>query len=130
MAGVSMPRCVLVLHAISNRMSDVFCQLFSSMFRHAVLACCAQPGVVSSFVRFVFVAIMLMRVLFVPLVFAVLAAGSPNTGFAREELQPLTQFRQQHRRTVDGRLCAAAFVQNRETFTGHKEHEAFARYLR
>ena len=28
------------------------------------------------------------------------------------------QFRQQHRRTVDGRLCSAAFVQNRETYTG------------
>ena len=27
-------------------------------------------------------------------------------------------FRQTHRKTVDGRLCAAAFVQNRETYTG------------
>ena len=26
--------------------------------------------------------------------------------------------RQQHRRTIDGRLCAAAFVQNRKTYTG------------
>jgi len=25
--------------------------------------------------------------------------------------------RQQHRRTIDGRLCAAAFVQNRKTYT-------------
>merc|ERR1712084_175329 len=29
----------------------------------------------------------------------------------------LTKFRQQHRRTVDGRLCAAAFVQHRQAFT-------------
>ena len=27
-------------------------------------------------------------------------------------------FRQEHRRTVDGRLCAAAFVQDRQTYTG------------
>merc|ERR1712232_716195 len=44
--------------------------------------------------------------------------AASSSGFAREELQPLTQFRQQHRRTVDGRLRAAAFVQNRETYTG------------
>ena len=31
------------------------------------------------------------------------------------DLQALTQFRQQHRRTVDGRLCAAASVQDRRT---------------
>ena len=49
---------------------------------------------------------------------ASVAAGAPGAGSSREELQPLTQFRQQHRRTVDGRLCAAAFVQSRETFTG------------
>merc|ERR1711862_922153 len=34
------------------------------------------------------------------------------------DLQALTQFRQQHRRTVDGRLCAAASVQDRHAFTG------------
>merc|ERR1712093_952785 len=45
-------------------------------------------------------------------------AQAPDEGYSREQLQPLTQFRQQHRRTVDGRLCAAAFVQNRATFTG------------
>ena len=38
--------------------------------------------------------------------------------YNREMLQPLTKFRQQHRRTVDGRLCAAAFVQNRKAYTG------------
>merc|ERR1712061_320295 len=31
--------------------------------------------------------------------------------------EPLTKFRQ-HRRTVDGRLCAAAFVQSRQVYTG------------
>lgn len=42
----------------------------------------------------------------------------PDAGYSREELQPLTKFRQQHRKTIDGRLCAAAFVQNRQTYTG------------
>jgi hypothetical protein len=74
-------------------------------------------------------------------------AQTPDTGYSREQLQPLTQFRhwrervrvhtvraraarlahlaarcgtarQQHRRTIDGRLCAAAFVQNRKSYTG------------
>ncbi|CAD7930813.1 unnamed protein product [Amoebophrya sp. A25] len=30
---------------------------------------------------------------------------------------PLTRFRQQHRRTEDGRLCAAAFIQDQQPFT-------------
>ena len=38
--------------------------------------------------------------------------------FNREVLQPLTRLRQQRRRTIDGRLCAAAFVQNRKAYTG------------
>ena len=46
------------------------------------------------------------------------AAQIPDVGFSREQLQPLTNFRQQHRTTLDGRLCAAAFVQDRKTFTG------------
>lgn len=33
------------------------------------------------------------------------------------ELQKLTSNRRQHRRTVDGRLCAAAFVQDDQTYT-------------
>merc|ERR1711935_888926 len=45
-------------------------------------------------------------------------AQSPDEGYSREQLQPLTKFRQQHRRTIDGRLCAAAFVQNRKSYTG------------
>merc|ERR1712054_460194 len=45
-------------------------------------------------------------------------AQDPEEGYSREQLQPLTQFRQQHRRTIDGRLCAAAFVQNRQAYTG------------
>merc|ERR1711924_308096 len=35
-----------------------------------------------------------------------------------EDLKPLAQHRQQHRRTLDGRLCAAAFAFNRQTHTG------------
>merc|ERR1712187_610137 len=38
--------------------------------------------------------------------------------YNHEMLQPLTKFRQAHRRTVDGRLCAAAFVQDRTAYTG------------
>ena len=45
------------------------------------------------------------------------AAQSPEA-YSREQLQPLTSFRQQHRRTIDGRLCAAAFVQDRVAYTG------------
>ena len=46
------------------------------------------------------------------------SAKVPDSGYSRKELQPLTKFRQQHRKTVDGRLCAAAFVQSRQTYTG------------
>jgi hypothetical protein len=49
--------------------------------------------------------------------FRFLAAQSPDA-YSREQLQPLTSFRQQHRRTIDGRLCAAAFVQDRVAYTG------------
>ena len=45
-------------------------------------------------------------------------AVDPHEGYSREQLQPLTKFRQQHQRTIDGRLCAAAFVQNRKAYTG------------
>ncbi|CDJ44018.1 LCCL domain-containing protein, putative [Eimeria tenella] len=34
-----------------------------------------------------------------------------------QALQQLTEFRKSHRRTVDGRLCAAAFVQDDQTYT-------------
>lgn len=43
-----------------------------------------------------------------------LSDGSPSA----VELQRISRNRQQHRRTVDGRLCAAAFVQNRQAYTG------------
>merc|ERR1711862_295887 len=45
-------------------------------------------------------------------------SAAEDDGMTRDALQPLTQFRQQHRRTIDGRLCAAAFVQDRHAFTG------------
>ena len=44
-------------------------------------------------------------------------AADPQERYSREQLQPLTKFRQQHQRTIDGRLCAAAFVQNRKAYT-------------
>ena len=49
------------------------------------------------------------------------SAQVADEGYTREQLQPLTKFRQQHRRTTDGRLCAAAFVQNRKAYTGCTE---------
>ena len=47
-----------------------------------------------------------------------IADQAQTSDYNRDTLQPLTKFRQQHRRTVDGRLCAAAFVQNRKAYTG------------
>merc|ERR1712083_1098833 len=41
-----------------------------------------------------------------------------GNGYERDKLRPLTQFRQAHRRTIDGRLCAAAFIQDRVAYTG------------
>lgn len=56
--------------------------------------------------------------LFSFVVVAATALQGPDAGYSREQLQPLTKFRQQHRRAIDGRLCAAAFVQNRKAYTG------------
>merc|ERR1719440_1780574 len=53
-----------------------------------------------------------------PFLLVSIMAQKPDEGYSREQLQPLTNFRQQHRRTIDGRLCAAAFVQNRRSYTG------------
>ena len=47
-----------------------------------------------------------------------LAHQTQTNDYNRDVLAPLTKYRQQHRRTVDGRLCAAAFVQNRKAYTG------------
>ena len=64
-----------------------------------------------------------MRCVFVGVVAFVLfrwghAHETQTNDYNRDVLQPLTKYRQQHRRTVDGRLCAAAFVQNRKAYTG------------
>ncbi|GFE55738.1 PA14 domain-containing protein [Babesia ovis] len=48
----------------------------------------------------------------------------PGTEYDRESLQKLTEFRQRHRKTVDGMLCAAAFVRNGNTFTDCTTTEA------
>ena len=50
-------------------------------------------------------------------VLSIAVGQSPELGLTRAQLQPLTEFRQQRRKTVDGRLCAAAFVQNRKAYT-------------
>lgn len=39
------------------------------------------------------------------------------TNSSYSALQELTQFRRQYRKTIDGRLCAAAFVQDGVTYT-------------
>merc|ERR1712083_52100 len=43
-----------------------------------------------------------------------LAAAS---SLQQQPLQPLTKYRQTHRKTTDGRLCAAAYVHNSQAFT-------------
>ncbi|KAL8453847.1 hypothetical protein Emag_001655 [Eimeria magna] len=46
------------------------------------------------------------------------SASSGVAGVAAESaLQKLTEFRPRHRKTVDGRLCAAAFVHEGQTYT-------------
>eukprot|EP00371_Babesia_bovis_P000275 XP_001608922.1 PA14 domain containing protein [Babesia bovis T2Bo] len=47
-----------------------------------------------------------------------------GTDYDREALMKLTEFRQRHRKTVDGMLCAAAFVRNGNTFTDCTTTEA------
>ena len=55
----------------------------------------------------------MVNALFSFAVFLCAAGQQLEDEYAREKLQPLTKYRQQHRRTMDGRLCAAAFVQDR-----------------
>ena len=43
-----------------------------------------------------------------------LVAQAPDEGYSREQLLPLTKFRQQHRRTIDGRFHLVSFA--REQF--------------
>ncbi|UKK00005.2 hypothetical protein MACK_000070 [Theileria orientalis] len=44
--------------------------------------------------------------------------------YDQSELKKLTEFRQRHRKTLDGALCAAAFVRNGNTFTDCTTMEA------
>lgn len=46
------------------------------------------------------------------------AQGQDSANTSHSQLKSLAQFRQEHRRTVDGRLCAAAFVQDKKVHTG------------
>ena len=39
-----------------------------------------------------------------------LVAQAPDEGYSREQLLPLTKFRQQHRRTIDGRCLAISHL--------------------
>ncbi|VWU51102.1 LCCL domain-containing protein, putative [Hepatocystis sp. ex Piliocolobus tephrosceles] len=49
--------------------------------------------------------------------FAFLIYKCRGEDYDKENLKKLTEYRQQHRKTVDGRLCAAAFVQDDQTYT-------------
>eukprot|EP00927_Polykrikos_kofoidii_P023539 TRINITY_DN2165_c0_g1_i1.p1 TRINITY_DN2165_c0_g1~~TRINITY_DN2165_c0_g1_i1.p1 ORF type:complete len:162 (-),score=19.24 TRINITY_DN2165_c0_g1_i1:88-522(-) len=49
---------------------------------------------------------------------AIVAIACVAQDVDHERLLPLTQFRREHRRTIDGRLCAAAFVQDKRAFSG------------
>ncbi|CAG9473824.1 unnamed protein product [Plasmodium vivax] len=51
------------------------------------------------------------------LILALLLGQSYSQNYDKENLKKLTEYRQQHRKTVDGRLCAAAFVQDDQTYT-------------
>lgn len=67
---------------------------------------------------------MALRFAVAPLFTVCLLAGcvvGQSAPFDRRELAALTKFRQQHRRTLEGHLCAAAFVQNRKVYTGCTE---------
>ena len=44
-------------------------------------------------------------------------AAAPEA-YDKEQLQAAARFRQQHRKATDGRLCAAASVQDEQTYTG------------
>ena len=46
-----------------------------------------------------------LRIFLASILVVRLAAQSPGDGYSREQLLPLTKYRQQHRRTIDGRLC-------------------------
>lgn len=54
-----------------------------------------------------------MRAAFVLCIFVTAAASSSQ----QQALEPLTKYRQTHRKTTDGRLCAAAYVHNSQAFT-------------
>ncbi|KFH01603.1 PA14 domain-containing protein [Toxoplasma gondii MAS] len=60
---------------------------------------------------------MLGRLLFAASIIPWQQCLAQDVGYNLGPLQQLTQFRKQHRRTVDGRLCAAAFVQDDQTYT-------------
>ncbi|SOV83432.1 LCCL domain-containing protein [Plasmodium sp. gorilla clade G3] len=51
------------------------------------------------------------------LVLIFLSSKCNTQNYDKENLKKLTEYRQQHRKTVDGRLCAAAFVQDDQTYT-------------
>ncbi|CDU19811.1 uncharacterized protein PY17X_1319100 [Plasmodium yoelii] len=57
----------------------------------------------------------LFRFAIITLVFLIHKCYCEN--YDKENLKKLTEYRQQHRKTVDGRLCAAAFVQDDNTYT-------------
>ena len=73
--------------------------------------------------KFIPLAMFCIRAVIITGVYSVFVASetAPFSDYSRDQLQPLTKFRQHYRRTIDGRLCAAAFVQDRKAYTGCTE---------
>ena len=89
---------------LSVRLALALCALVKQAARGRRLYCFLVPA--------------MLRVVLVASCFGLDVMGQgPDAALTREQLRPLTQFRQQHRKTIDGRLCAAAFVQDRKAFT-------------
>merc|ERR1712072_853538 len=51
------------------------------------------------------------------LILSCLLVAVAATTSKQQPLEPLTKFRQTHRKTADGRLCAAAYVHNSQAYT-------------
>ncbi|ESS33462.1 PA14 domain-containing protein [Toxoplasma gondii VEG] len=56
--------------------------------------------------------------------FGLVGTSAQESGYDRQALQRLTEYRQVHRKTIDGRLCAAAFVQDNVTYTDCTDSKA------
>ena len=107
-----------VMRASSHALRGVCAAISPSVWLPAIarsMASCHSAGV-QACVPDLFICLVmaagLVRVVAVTVVCAGMCAGQVAAD-APEDLQSLAEFRQQHRKTIDGHLCAAAFVQER-----------------